>query len=33
LFVNADFIGQRQGLDTPLQRGDVVSVFQAVSGG
>jgi len=33
LFVNTDFIGQCQGLDTPLQPGDVVSVFQAVSGG
>jgi molybdopterin synthase sulfur carrier subunit len=33
LFVNDEFIGNRQGVATPLQRGDVVSVFQAVSGG
>ena len=33
LFVNDDFLRDRSGLDTQLQSGDVVSVFQAVSGG
>ncbi len=33
LFVNNDFLRDRNGLDTRLQPGDVVSVFQAVSGG
>lgn len=33
LFVNDDFIQDRNGLDTQLSEGDVVSVFQAVSGG
>jgi sulfur-carrier protein len=33
LFVNNDLILYRSGLDTPLCPGDVVSVFQAVSGG
>ncbi|HBH52026.1 MAG TPA: molybdopterin synthase sulfur carrier subunit [Planctomycetaceae bacterium] len=33
LFVNDEFIGYRHGLDTPVQQWDVVSVFQAVSGG
>lgn len=33
LFVNNDLILYRSGIDTPLCPGDVVSVFQAVSGG
>lgn len=33
LFVNHDFLRDREGLDTKLKPGDVVSVFQAVSGG
>jgi sulfur-carrier protein len=33
LFVNNDFLRDRNGLDTQLAPGDVVSVFQAVSGG
>jgi len=33
LFVNDDFLFNRQGLDTRIEAGDVVSVFQAVSGG
>lgn len=33
LFVNQDFLHDRNGLDTRLQPGDVVSVYQAVSGG
>ena len=33
LFVNNDFVWNRRGLDTPLTAGDVVSAFQAVSGG
>lgn len=33
LFVNHDLIRFLQGLETPLATGDVVSVFQAVSGG
>jgi molybdopterin synthase sulfur carrier subunit len=33
LFVNNDFLRDRNGLDTRLAPGDVVSVFQAVSGG
>ena len=33
LFVNHDLIRFLQGLETPLAAGDVVSVFQAVSGG
>lgn len=33
LFVNNDFLRDRHGLETRLGPGDVVSVFQAVSGG
>lgn len=33
LFVNNDFLRDRNGLGTRLAPGDVVSVFQAVSGG
>ena len=33
LFVNRDNARDRQGLDTPLQSGDVVTILQAVSGG
>lgn len=33
LFINNDFLRDREGLDTELRAGDVVSVFQAVSGG
>ena len=33
LFVNNDFLPHRNGLDTRLESGDVLSVFQAVSGG
>jgi molybdopterin synthase sulfur carrier subunit len=33
VFVNADHIRDLRGLDTPLKPGDVVSLFQAVSGG
>ncbi len=33
LFVNNDFLHDRDGLETRLKAGDVVSVFQAVSGG
>jgi molybdopterin converting factor small subunit len=33
LFINNDFIRDRDELDTKLKPGDVVSVFQAVSGG
>lgn len=33
LFVNNDLLPHRQGLDTRLESGDVLSVFQAVSGG
>lgn len=33
LFVNNTLARSRQALDTRLQPGDVVSVFQAVSGG
>lgn len=33
LFVNNDFLRDREGLDTRLETGDVVAVFQAVSGG
>ncbi|MCA9178855.1 MAG: MoaD/ThiS family protein [Planctomycetales bacterium] len=33
LFVNNDFLHQRDGLNTELTADDVVSVFQAVSGG
>ena len=33
LFVNDDFLRDRNGLDTRLVAGDVVTVFQAVSGG
>lgn len=33
LFVNHDLVRDRDGRDTRLRSGDVVSVFQAVSGG
>lgn len=33
LFVNADNIRDRAGLDTPLAPGDVVTILPAVSGG
>lgn len=33
LFVNDELLSVRNDLDTPLEPGDVVSVFQAVSGG
>ena len=33
LFVNVDHIRDRQGLDTPLRPGDVVTILPAVSGG
>lgn len=33
VFVNSDHIRDLRGLDTPLKPGDVVSLFQAVSGG
>jgi molybdopterin converting factor small subunit len=33
LFVNDDLLGDREGLDTHLVAGDMVSVFQSVSGG
>lgn len=33
LFVNASHIRDRQGLDTALAPGDVVSILTAVSGG
>ena len=33
LFVNNDLLGRRDGVDTRLEPGDVLSVFPAVSGG
>lgn len=33
LFVNTDFVADRQGLDTVLAPGDVLTIFPAVSGG
>jgi molybdopterin converting factor small subunit len=33
IFVNADNIRDRDGLDTALKRGDVVTIVPAVSGG
>ena len=33
LFVNSSHVRDRSGLDTPLAHGDIVSIFQAVSGG
>ena len=33
LFVNVDHIRDREGLDTPLRPGDVVTILPAVSGG
>lgn len=33
LFLNDDFVCKPHGLETRLNAGDVVSVFQAVSGG
>lgn len=33
LFVNDAFLQQRQGFDTPLEPGDVLTIMPAVSGG
>ncbi len=33
LFVNTDHMRDREGLDTPLVQGDVVTILPAVSGG
>ena len=33
LFVNTSHIGDREGLDTPLVAGDVLTILPAVSGG
>ncbi len=33
LFVNTSFVHDRQGLDTSLEPGDVVTISPAVSGG
>jgi MoaD family protein len=33
LFVNTDHMRDREGLDTPLRKGDVVYILPAVSGG
>jgi molybdopterin converting factor small subunit len=33
LFVNKDHVRDRDGLDTPLQAGDVLTILPAVSGG
>jgi len=33
VFVNASLVHGAEGLDTPLAPGDVVAIFQAVSGG
>ncbi|MGH7193633.1 MAG: MoaD/ThiS family protein [Candidatus Saccharimonadales bacterium] len=33
MFVNADHVRARAGLDTPLTPGDVVTILPAVSGG
>lgn len=33
VFVNADHVRARAGLDTPLTAGDVVTILPAVSGG
>ena len=33
IFVNTNHIRDREGLDTPLETGDVVSILPAVSGG
>lgn len=33
VFVNADHVRDRSGLDTPLAPGDVVTILPAVSGG
>lgn len=33
LFVNTDHMRDREGLDTPLVPGDVVTILPAVSGG
>ena len=33
VFVNDDRVNDRQGLDTPLVPGDVVTILPAVSGG
>jgi molybdopterin converting factor small subunit len=33
LFVNSDHMRDRNGLDTPLEPGDIVAIMTAVSGG
>lgn len=33
LFVNASHVRDREGLDTPLRPGDVITILPAVSGG
>ena len=33
VFVNTTHVRERQGLDTPLEAGDVVTILPAVSGG
>ncbi|HZN60746.1 MAG TPA: MoaD/ThiS family protein [Planctomycetota bacterium] len=33
VFVNKDHVRDRDGLDTPLQAGDVLTILPAVSGG
>ena len=33
VFVNSDHMRDREGLDTPLKDGDVVTILAAVSGG
>ena len=33
LFVNTSHVRDRNGLDTPLQAGDVVTILPAISGG
>lgn len=33
LFVNAQHVRDRNGLDTPLQAGDVITILPSVSGG
>jgi molybdopterin converting factor small subunit len=33
LFVNDSFLSKRDGLDTPLASGDILTIMPAVSGG
>jgi molybdopterin converting factor small subunit len=33
IFVNSDHVRDREGLDTPLAAGDVLTILPAVSGG